>query len=412
MRSVLFLLVFCCQIVKANDWLEYDISNQAQPSERVIEAWVDRLYGVHEFWLIANKEQFRQFLEQKEFSESKINTLLEAITPVDIKKAASLVFSSSFKGVPSDKGGMIQATEELKKTLEVGDIKAIYEHLHRTGYSYLPALVSNNPIAFVERLRAWNLDEKTYRLFLERGVQFGGQFILQSTPEVWKHVPRDIKLNSFEQYTLSVDPLRSGVDLYIVLTPKTNIMEIARALDSGGRAQEIFEYLARIKPTEPGQSLKIPLQEVMLPFIREAVSRFMTQPGPNCLDCAQRTGLARSGPGEYMREKPFKEILKDSYTRLASGETPRIGDIIVYQHSSGDIIHASTYITEHYSFTKNGVSVFNPYLFQPTVKVEMIYARDSEIQKVFYRSNIFMDLPVGRPPKSGDIRLCRTQFAF
>jgi hypothetical protein len=140
-----------------------------------------------------------------------------------------------------------------------------------------------------------------------------------------------------------------------------------------------------LSQSQTGQ-VKIPLSEILHPFIGKNINTFSTCSGPNCMNSGLSVNEGDAFEQKHLGNKfQFLDTVYKRYRFVEQNESLRIGDLLVYEDSDGQVKHVSSALNENIVFTKNGLSKFNPYVFQTRSQNEALYFRDGKFKLMIFR---------------------------
>lgn len=248
------------------------------------------------------------------------------------------------------------------------------EGMFLESYANLPELISS--------YRRSGVGGPALRHVLDRTLQHAGGYRIVHDAQTWQGLTALQRAEVLKNLDNGNIPPRRGHALMLRIDTSEDLAALAHKYAAGRDPRFIEDYLRR--KLKGNASVTIPLESILPRFIRRNLHRFEDCTGPDCLRAAVsvREGYNPS------RLDDGNSLIKRLYSPLYSpveGGRPEPGDVFIYAKPDGTFVHAATYVGDGYVFTKNGMSRYNPYLFQSQAETEAIYFPSGKFQLLIFR---------------------------
>lgn len=210
-----------------------------------------------------------------------------------------------------------------------------------------------------------------------QAVEFDGRVSLPLNREIGKLLPAAMRAEITRSELWDPVSQRFSYQATLRVDP-TTIPEIVR-IYGGAHPQALEQKLRDHLRASATSSTRLPLTDVLTPFIRDQLGRFGTLAESNCLGVS----LCRS---DFVSAESFVAEVGRRFDAVAPGEALRPEDLVVYwrreRNGNLHLYHAALYVGDGLDeqgvprsllFTKNGVSADQPALITDRARVEAIY---------------------------------------
>jgi hypothetical protein len=296
--------------------------------------------------------------------------------------------------LPRDKfvGAYLSLPHELYKKLSREFLEISYLHQYHALNISVLSINFEKPDEFFGELDQKAIDELKKNIF-----EFEGEAKLVVNPYVWRLFNSEMRRAIVDLYVNDGSDFKVGVNATLVMKNFKDAQRFAEMLAGWRDPKPIQRYLENFFNTHKKSrtAVKVPLQNILFPFIRKTINTFSTCHGPNCFNMGANV---HKGNHFVQESLPYERLLMDviyaTYRLMAQKESLRAGDVMVYRDEDGGVSHVSVYIApvktangrdDHLVYTKNGFNKFNPYMFQLRSKNEKIYFEDKKFQLMVFR---------------------------
>ena len=160
------------------------------------------------------------------------------------------------------------------------------------------------------------------------------------------------------------------------VAPGANVEAMTGYWGRFGRTGSIRSLLTALSQKPDGGNVDI--SNLLPPFVRERLNLYPDAPpeegsgrSPDCFWTA--LNFLREPPDDRMIEEPYRMgVLKSDYE--ATKGPPQLGDLLVFFDSRNVPFHACVYVAGRVVFTKNGATVFSPWILMRDSDVIAIYS--------------------------------------
>jgi hypothetical protein len=209
------------------------------------------------------------------------------------------------------------------------------------------------------------------RAILDHSQEFSDGYFTAHNPRTWSEL--DPSQRKKVRRHLLIDPVSRGVRLHLQVSRGDELRAIAEKYAAGRDPAELEALLRTRLAASPKDTVSIPLQDLLPPFIRDTLGRHEDCHGPNCFNAALSAAGDKEGTRMLVGIAALAAELEWSYRLLPEGAAAQVGDLLIYRDAEGDAQHAAYYVGDGFVFTKNGLSRNNPYLFQSRAANDEIY---------------------------------------
>lgn len=369
-RSILqFLSLFSVIFIvyNASGALDISMAQIPTPADSLVEQWTDQFYDIQEFWIIKSITGLRIYLIEQNFSEDQIQEILSKVQKNFTSNQMGRLISNLSLG---DSQGVIFVDKNLKNSLSHEQLNLVYQYLLKNN-----KLIHFQSFAHQQELQQflskYHLNASEMNVMQKMLFSWDGKIYLIFTPEFWPLLNRQLR-KEYVLKNLKDSPNRYGHQILIHLNQEKNLTKLAEKYAMGRNPAYLERYLYYLKNLGIQQ---IPLEKILTPFIRQFVNQYSICHGPNCMNSAKNVGKTKKMISIQTTDTDeFLSNMHEGYEMVFSENDHELrpGDVLVYSdlNKGVDIDHAAVYIGDGIVFTKNGVSRYNPYIFQLKSKME------------------------------------------
>lgn len=353
---------------KAGPWgeLEY-LRINLEPPEELNPAWRDVPkqieWRLHDF----TEGSFHKLLQDCGFSDDQIKESIRCLTPD-----------------PSIHGFLIKPSDKLLYGLNASQRSAFYEVLSRTidnPGQYFPTKVYHE--TFNECRKKAHLSDSQFNLLQSLIYTKSEKFIFFDVDAFL----RKLDLKEQRKAVWSCIMQQPTLLVRMKITSSMDIDSIARYWGKEGYDKDVKPVLNAIAehPTESYLSI----QYLLPPFARV---RLFTYPMPSdqktdsshdCVWTALNFFEDSDGKDEFAKtEVAQKRFLNDYYPIV---DEPTLGDIAVLTKTSGEFVHMAVFIADNIYFTKNGPSLYSPWVLVELPDILDQYSIHGPVVLKYYR---------------------------
>ncbi len=346
------------------------------------EKWMEHFFDGPELWYFRSPQELLGLLKHSGLEEVEQAKLLQGLkTSLTVDE---MVHAATWLPFPKEAKSFLLIPNKIRAQLPQAFLQSVTEHQYRiTGR--LPNGINGPSAEVLERAVTRNSSvSAAVRKEIERNTVFlEGRYRFLVTPQTWNLMSRDAKRTQIEAAT--VDKTQAGIDPFVEIAPFDDIDAIGRFYAGERDPRPLIRYLRRLREKSPHRTLEVPLENILHTFIRKRIDTYADCHGPNCFDAARNVGLGNANPAHLGDPVQLEREIKTRYRYALNGERYRPGDVLVYRNKAGGVVHAAVIASDGIVFTKNGMSKFSAYLFQPRQIMEQIYFPDGKFDVTVYK---------------------------
>lgn len=391
-------------VVKSNVWgkpRNYQIHSQAYkpgPTPSIENDWLTNMYHYQEVYLIEQMNDFVQYLQNKNWANSKLNWLKSMMTSqLQENVIAELMSFYRISGVTK----MFWFGPEIQSQMSKQELSDLYQYLllkKRAPFHWR----FSDLMQFEQMFKLKKIEPIEMKKMIPFLYQIEGSYFLFVSPTIWSKLPIQLK-QEFIREKLKTNLFNYGLRLQIELKNEKAINEIANDYAYLNNADQIRDYLQR---TWREGNRFVDLNAIMNDFIHDHIYQYSSNCGANCMNHM----LQLSGQIEKSKTNTFDFLgsMTEKYELqfIAEGDY-RVGDILVYPDTDGEVKHTAVIVGQNLVYTKNGVSRFIPGLYQELSQMKKAYQISEEDPIYVYRPIS----PVKRHSLNSELQLqCRDLF--
>jgi hypothetical protein len=350
-------------------------------SARVVTEWKKDFFDGPEVWVLDHAQEFFQTLKSSGMSPELYAQLEQRFSknlpPEDYARINDFYSMREMEG-------FISLKPELKAALPTEILRVVYASLLKNKQAPPSDTFASREEAFTHFQRS-GLAAHAIAELNDKIYEIDGTFYFFYTPDTWPLLNDHLKLKLIRSFVPN-RPSRQGLQVDLSFTNKDDIAGIA-ALYAGTRDPRALERYLRIllKKSSTG-SVTIPLAKILQPFIRKNINTYTVCSGPNCYN----SGLSVNEGNSYQQknvptDRDLLDAVYQKYRVVKSGEALQSGDLLAYRTRGENVAHVATYVGNEIVYTKNGMSKFNPYIFQPRFQMEGMYFPSGKFQLIVFR---------------------------
>lgn len=359
------------------------------PSPERLQGWVDQFFEGDELWRFKDRETFEAILNTN-VSDPSLREDFEALYKETLTMDEFIKSLAHYK--LDGPGGYVFVPLQLREKAPRGLLQGVYSSQFRT-YKIEPLSIrAPNLLGIEDFLSTYSLPASTRAIALNNVVLLNGEYKLLVTPSTWSLLPESVRLELIKKQ-LKPDPERVGINARLVIHRNDRLSAIAKKY-AGERDPRPIEQALRLALGE-SESVEIPLESIMHPFIQKMLNTYAECHGPNCFN----SGLNVNRGPAYRIENVADDysLIREVYTKyryVKPSEWLQAGDLLAYADANGRIIHAASYEGDGLVITKNGISKFQPWVRQNLSEMEKLYFSDDKYQLMVFRIPKFPEVPI------------------
>jgi len=352
------------------------------PKQVDVDAWTEQYLGGVETWIFRNETELLELQELARLSKDNQSQLSTAA----VRAMSDADFLRQFMFLDLQPGQhLVQIPSELKKSLPPEFLHLVYRRLIRA--ERIPAISFPFSAAADQFLITQGVPPAQRQAILAAMVDLGDGLYLPLTPDLAPLLSTRLR-RALIEYRAPEMSGTQGLALTLVIKPGDSLRKISLAFAPKAQAPVVERFLRIQRSKHPGEELRIPLERILTPFIREAVNGFATCAGPNCFNAALKASGINHEVPKYQNIHQLSAELSRARHSLSPGTPLEPGDILVYADPQGIPQHAVYYLGEDLVFHKSGFNALRPYVFQDKAIVEEMYFQGIPYQLYVFRDGI------------------------
>jgi hypothetical protein len=223
------------------------------------------------------------------------------------------------------------------------------------------------------------------REILEHTVEQGGDYVVEQNARTWRLLSEDAREAAVAHMGPENFGTRTTAKLYVELTSKTDLGDLAKRYALGRNPEVVERYLTMRRGRSRSRTVLVPLENILPSWIRKAMERFEECTGANCVNAALGVHEDRAHRHRYVTGEEMLQTLGSSFEKIKPDSELQVGDILVYTGMDKQFLHMAAYVGGDYVFNKAGASRFNPYVFQHKAVVEAAYFKTDGLRLIVFR---------------------------
>jgi hypothetical protein len=270
-------------------------------------------------------------------------------------------------------GISIQPPDELVRSLKPGSRAAIYGFLAGIPGNPFMNAPFKMPLNMADR---WFADSgvptTTERLIRDLSYEKGALLCFSDLAMLREATVPEGRLAVLR--ALSRMPARRA---FLKVEPGDDLTSLVEYWKPGGRIEQMLPLLESLQLSQEGG--RIDLSYLLPRFCREKLYTFPdpeTHRDADMVDCFWTAlNFFRYPPDQRFIDVPLRQRYLEEHYEVINGE-PALGDIMVFHDQLGTAIHACVYIAGEVVFTKNGATVFSPWVLMSYQEMLAHYSTD------------------------------------
>ena len=316
------------------------------------------------------------------FGSISREALAELFASAELPKdlAATLLAGAEF--VPNQ-GWVVRPTDEAIFNLSPSARKRIYDELAKNQANRRQV----DPFIFKPaQFDAW-LAEGNFTPAVVANVKkllypHENSMLLADTITLLKTIPEQDE----RRRLLNVLLRRSTVMVKLRMSEKADVRALAKYWGAGGREKEVTPLLESLSLNPGGMRIDISL--LLPPFAR---NRLYMYPLPSSNPVAMHRDchwtafnfFSETPDDKFADPAKIKAQLDTSYGLIS--DTPRLGDIAMFNTPDDRVVHSCVYIADDLYFSKNGPSHISPWVLMRLADVKALFPAYDELAVKHYR---------------------------
>lgn len=359
---------------------------ETSPNDKLLTQWRENIFRADEIWVIKKIEAFRHFLISNGVSSFYIQEI-EAQMVNDLPEDIGHLFS--FYIATDLSGSFVKVSNEFKNKLPSSVLRLVYQYLKENIYKQ-PTLSNESKESLQRTIRSLNLPHYLEKRFSNLIFFSKNKYHFLITPDVLGYLPNELKDQYINIYVGNKEKTaRNGLKIEITFSSLTDIHELSEKFGTDLKHKKsIAKLLNKLFKKNQSLPVTIPLEKILPPFIRRYINQFQLERGPNCLNSATCVNHQKNYKQTHTDQLEMMRTLTSEYFEIKNSEELKMGDVLLYRDSMGNIIHAATYIDHNLVFTKNGINKFYPYVFQFQSEMESFYSKHQKLDRSLFRYKI------------------------
>lgn len=246
------------------------------------------------------------------------------------------------------------------------------------------------PKAQLAQLREAGVSPETIRLFQAAGVEDGKMFYFLDIGEVLRRLPAHVeRLRLCKAITLQKTLLAR-----LHVTSDTDVNALLKYWGKACWTTDLHSMLDSLSRVPGG--VWVDMVELMPPFPSSLIYTYPKPPAPLAGPATKQDCHWTSF--NYFRDPPeprlgtfefVSQCLANEY-REVPGD-PRYGDIALFckKDAAQTIVHSAVYLADNVVFTKNGDTLFHPWMLATIQSVLDVYAADGDLRVLYFRNKYY-----------------------
>jgi hypothetical protein len=153
--------------------------------------------------------------------------------------------------------------------------------------------------------------------------------------------------------------------------PGSDVTELAEYWGTGGRVRQVEPILEALASRPDGGETDI--ANLLPPLPQTRLYTYTRVQGP-LFDChwSAFNFFSEKPDASIMGADRLQQVFRDEY-RLVNPSEARLGDLVLFRDSSGQVMHSAVFIADDILFTKNGISPKKPWVLMKFSEVQNIF---------------------------------------